>query len=218
MEGSKAVARFVRVSPRKARLVVDLIRGKDLAKAQQILEYTPRAAAQVVAKVLNSAVANAENNAKMNPDELFVAAVYVDEGPTLKRFRPRAMGRATRINKRTSHITVILEERVSAPKKRRRFRREKPDSLKEEAKKAEEGEAEEEKLEEQAEGEKERKPGAEAKTEAEKKAAAGESKGAGGKKAAAEKKAAAKKTDDDSRKQAEESGGGSEPSMEKGES
>ena len=205
MEGSKAVARFIRVSPRKARLVVDLIRGKDLAKAQQILEYTPRAAARVVAKVLDSAAANAENNAKMNPDDLFVATVYVDEGPTLKRFRPRAMGRATRINKRTSHITIILEEKVSAPKRKRRFRRRKPDALEEKAKKAEEGEAKEEKLEEQAEGEKERKAAAK--------------KAAPKKKAAAKKVAPKKATDDDSRKQAEESGGGgNETDTEKGES
>ncbi|MBU4174428.1 MAG: 50S ribosomal protein L22 [Actinobacteria bacterium] len=216
MEGSKAVARFIRVSPRKARLVVDLIRGKDLAKAQQILEYTPRAAARVVAKVLDSAAANAENNAKMNPDDLFVATVYVDEGPTLKRFRPRAMGRATRINKRTSHITIILEEKVSAPKRKRRFRRRKPDALEEKAKKAEEGEAKEEKLEEQAEGEKERK--AAAKKAAPKKKAAAK-KAAPKKKAAAKKVAPKKATDDDSRKQAEESGGGgNETDTEKGES
>jgi len=214
VDSSKAVARFVRVSPRKARLVVDLIRGKDLAKAQQILEYTPRAAARLVAKVLDSAAANAENNAKMNPDELFVAEVYVDEGPTLKRFRPRAMGRATRINKRTSHITIILEEKVSAPKKKRRFRREKPDALKKKAKKAEEGEAEEEKLEEKVEGEKECKPAAK-KAAPKKKPAA--KKAAPKKKPAAKKAAPKKVTDDDSRKQAEESDGGSEPSMEKGE-
>lgn len=122
---TRATARFVRVAPRKARLVTDLIRGKDLREAQQILDFCPRAAAGVVSKVLASAAANAENNDKLSPDELFVSTVYVDEGPTLKRFRPRALGRATRINKRTSHITVVLDEKEpqKAQVKRRRLRR-----------------------------------------------------------------------------------------------
>lgn len=107
---TRAVARYVRVSPQKARLVVDLIRGKDVAEAQQILEYSPKAAATIVSKVLMSALANAENNNGLTPEQLFVARVYVDEGPTLKRWRPRAYGRPTRIFKRTSHITVILDE------------------------------------------------------------------------------------------------------------
>ena len=119
---SKAVAKYIRISARKARLVVDTIRGRDLDEAQQILDFSDRAAARVVAKVLRSAAANAENNNGLSPEGLYVSKVFVDEGPTLKRFRPRAMGRATRINKRTCHITVILDEREPekvTPKKRR---------------------------------------------------------------------------------------------------
>jgi large subunit ribosomal protein L22 len=104
----------VRVSPRKARLVVDLIRGKSVPEARAILKFTPRAAAEVVEKALNSAVANAEHNLRVKGDELFVAATFVDEGPTLKRIRPRAQGRAFRINKRTSHITVVVKQREEA--------------------------------------------------------------------------------------------------------
>jgi large subunit ribosomal protein L22 len=111
---AKAVARYVRVSPRKARLVVDLIRGKSVPEARAILKFTPRAAAEVVEKALNSAVANAEHNLRVKGDELFVAATFVDEGPTLKRIRPRAQGRAFRINKRTSHITVVVKQREEA--------------------------------------------------------------------------------------------------------
>ncbi len=147
---TKASAKYIRVSPRKARLVVDLIRGKDVAYAQQILEYSPKAAARVVSKVLNSAIANAEHNNGLNPDELFVSRAFVDEGPTLKRFRPRAMGRATRINKRTSHITLVLDEREPRGEaKRRRFRR---PARKKAAAEPEvlEGELEEEELEEAA--------------------------------------------------------------------
>ncbi|MBU1670374.1 MAG: 50S ribosomal protein L22 [Actinobacteria bacterium] len=117
---TRAVARFVRVSPQKARLVVDLIRGKDVGEAQQILEYSPKAAAQIVSKVLMSALANAENNNGLSPEALYVSKVFVDEGPTLKRWRPRAYGRPTRINKRTSHITVILDEREPEKVARRR--------------------------------------------------------------------------------------------------
>ena len=124
---TRATARYVRISPRKARLVTDLINGKDLSAARQILDYTPRAAARVVGKVLSSATANAENNNKLSPESLFVARAYVDEGPTLKRFRPRALGRATRINKRTSHITIVLDEKASEKGvARRRLRRRKP--------------------------------------------------------------------------------------------
>ena len=146
---TKASAKYIRVSARKARLVVDLIRGRDVADAQQILEYSPKAAARVVSKVLNSAIANAEHNNGLNPDELFVSRAFVDEGPTLKRFRPRAMGRATRINKRTSHITLVLDEREPRGEaKRRRFRR---SSRKKAATEPEvlEGELEEEELEEE---------------------------------------------------------------------
>ncbi|OYD06529.1 50S ribosomal protein L22 [Paludifilum halophilum] len=108
---AKAVARYVRIAPRKARLVIDLIRGKSVGEALAILKFTPRAASPVIEKVLKSAVANAEHNYNLNPEELVVEKALVDEGPTMKRFRPRAMGRATRINKRTSHITVVVSEK-----------------------------------------------------------------------------------------------------------
>jgi large subunit ribosomal protein L22 len=111
---ARAVARYVRVSPRKARLVVDLIRGKSVEDASATLRFTPRAAAEVVEKVLNSAVANAEKNLKIGPEDLYVSTTYVDEGPTLKRIRPRAMGRAYRVDKRTSHITVVLSRKEEA--------------------------------------------------------------------------------------------------------
>jgi large subunit ribosomal protein L22 len=111
---ARAVARYVRVSPRKARLVVDLIRGKKIDDARAILKFSPRAAAEIVEKVLNSAVANAERNLHLASDDLIVGSTFVDEGPTLKRIRPRAMGRAFRINKRTSHITVIVKQREGA--------------------------------------------------------------------------------------------------------
>ncbi|MFE8703834.1 50S ribosomal protein L22 [Cytobacillus sp. FJAT-54145] len=108
---AKAVARTVRIAPRKARLVVDLIRGKQVGEAVAILKHTPRAASPIVEKLLNSAMANAEHNYEMDVNNLVVSQVFVDEGPTLKRFRPRAMGRASAINKRTSHITIVLTEK-----------------------------------------------------------------------------------------------------------
>ena len=111
---AKAIARFVRVSPRKARLVVDTIRGKSASEASTILKFTPKGAAEVVAKVLDSAVANAEHNLKIKPETLYVANAFVDEGPTLKRIQPRAMGRAFKIRKRTSHITVVVKQREEA--------------------------------------------------------------------------------------------------------
>jgi large subunit ribosomal protein L22 len=111
---AKAVARYVRVAPRKARLVVDLIRGKSIDDARAILRFSPRAAAEIVEKVLNSAVANAERNLHIKSDDLIVGSTFVDEGPTLKRIQPRAMGRAFRINKRTSHITVVVNQREGA--------------------------------------------------------------------------------------------------------
>ena len=111
---ARAVARYVRVAPRKARLVVDMIRGKKIDDARAILKFSPRAAAEIVEKVLNSAVANAERNLHLKSEELIVGSTFVDEGPTLKRIRPRAMGRAFRINKRTSHITVIVKQREGA--------------------------------------------------------------------------------------------------------
>lgn len=104
----RAKARYVRCAPRKARLVVDHIRGKDVAAARAILENTPRAAARDVLKLLDSAIANAENNHELVAGELRVGRVFVDEGPTLKRYRPRALGRATQIRKRTSHMTIAL--------------------------------------------------------------------------------------------------------------
>jgi large subunit ribosomal protein L22 len=108
---AKAVVRTVRIAPRKARLVVDLIRGKQVGEAVAILNLTPKAASPIVEKVLKSAMANAEHNYEMDVNNLVVAQAFVDEGPTLKRFRPRAMGRASQINKRTSHITIVLTEK-----------------------------------------------------------------------------------------------------------
>lgn len=108
---AKAIARTVRIAPRKVRLVVDLIRGKQVGEAIAILRHTPKAASPVVEKVLNSAMANAEHNYEMDVNNLVVSQAFVDEGPTLKRFRPRAMGRASAINKRTSHITIVLSEK-----------------------------------------------------------------------------------------------------------
>ena len=109
----RAQARYVRTSARKARLVCDHIRGKDVAEARAILAFTPRAAAKPWLKLLESAVANAEHNHELIGEELRIAAVHADEGPTLKRFRPRAMGRATRIRKRTSHLTITLTPKES---------------------------------------------------------------------------------------------------------
>lgn len=108
---AKAVAKQVRIAPRKVRLVIDLIRGKDVGEAIAILRHTPKAASPVVEKLLNSAIANAEHNYEMEPNRLFISEAHVDEGITLKRFRPRAMGRASRINKRASHITVVVSEK-----------------------------------------------------------------------------------------------------------
>jgi ribosomal protein L22 len=104
----RAQAKYVRSSARKARLVIDHIRGKPVDEARAILRHTPRGVARDVEKLLASAVANAENNHELVGDELLVKEAYADEGPTLKRFRPRALGRATRIRKRTSHLTVTL--------------------------------------------------------------------------------------------------------------
>ncbi|ULE33876.1 50S ribosomal protein L22 [Mycobacterium sp. IDR2000157661] len=108
-----AKARFVRVSASKARRVIDLVRGKPVTEALDILRWAPQAASEPVAKVIASAAANAQNNEGLDPSTLVVASVYADEGPTAKRIRPRAQGRAFRIRKRTSHITVIVESRPS---------------------------------------------------------------------------------------------------------
>jgi ribosomal protein L22 len=107
----RAHARFVRTAPRKARLVMDHIRGKRVGDARSILSHTPRAAATDIAKLLESAIANAENNFELDPDHLTIHRAYVDEGPTIKRFRPRAQGRASPIHKRTSHMTITLTTR-----------------------------------------------------------------------------------------------------------
>ena len=107
---AKAVARFVRVTPRKARFVIDAVRGKNVHDALAILKFTPNNAARVVEKLLKSAVANAENNHHMNADLLKISRAHVDHGPTMKRIQPRAMGRAYAIMKRSSHITIAVEE------------------------------------------------------------------------------------------------------------
>ena len=106
--GSTAKALYIRSSASKVRVVLNLIRGKDVRSADQILQFTDREAARLVRKVLASAVANAVNNDELDPDDLYVKACFADEGPTLKRFRPRAKGRAGRINKRPCHITVVV--------------------------------------------------------------------------------------------------------------
>src|SRR5260370_40069108 len=107
---ARAQARYVRVTPRKARRVVDLIRGLAAGQAQAVLAFAPQAASDPVGKVLASAIANAETTGRVDPESLVVSRAWVDEGPTLKRFRPRAQGRAYRINKKTSHITVIVTD------------------------------------------------------------------------------------------------------------
>ncbi|MCL2812916.1 MAG: 50S ribosomal protein L22 [Clostridia bacterium] len=107
----RAIARYIRISPRKARLVIDLIRGKGVDAALATLLYTPKAASPVVTKLLNSAIANAENNLEMDRDDLYVAEVYADPGPTLKRFVARSRGSASPILKRTSHITIVLDQK-----------------------------------------------------------------------------------------------------------
>jgi large subunit ribosomal protein L22 len=120
--GTRAVLRHYRMSAYKARQVLDLIRGRDADRAEEILRATPREAARVVGKVLASAVANARNNDQLDPEELYVSACYADEGTTLKRWRPRARGRATRIRKRTCHITVIVSRLPDDRLERRRAR------------------------------------------------------------------------------------------------
>lgn len=111
MPEAKAHANFVRIAPRKAQLVADLIRGKKVGEAIAILRHTPKAASPIIEKLLNSAIANAEHNYQLDVNNLVVSQVYANQGPTMKRFRPRAMGRASRINKRTSHITLVVSEK-----------------------------------------------------------------------------------------------------------
>jgi len=107
---SRAVARYIRVSPRKVRLIMDEIRGRKIEEALNQLSFAPQKGAFILKKLINSAVANAEQNFEMDVDKLFIKQIFADEGPTLKRFRPRAMGRGARIRKRTSHLTVVLDE------------------------------------------------------------------------------------------------------------
>jgi len=109
--GAKSVAKYIHISPRKARRVIDLIRGKDVGEAFAVLKFTAHKGTEPIGKVLKSAVANAEHNFAMNVDNLYVKEAYVDEGPTLKRIRPRARGRADIIKKRSSHITVVVSEK-----------------------------------------------------------------------------------------------------------
>ena len=107
----RAVARFVRLSPRKARLIMDQIRGKQVEEAINLLSFAPQKSAFVIKKLVNSAVANAEQNNELDVDKLYIKRVFADQGPSLKRFRARALGRASRIRKRTSHLTVVLGEK-----------------------------------------------------------------------------------------------------------
>lgn len=106
----KAVTRYVRIAPRKVRIVTELVKGKPAEEALTILKFLPKKAARLVSKTLQSAVANAEQNPNIDVDTLYIKSIYVDGGPSMKRWRARAMGRATRILKRSSHITIILDE------------------------------------------------------------------------------------------------------------
>jgi len=108
---AKATLRYARISARKVKIVADLIRGKNAQEALSIVKFTPKAASEIIEKLLKSAIANAENNHNMNISNLYVAEIYANQGPTLKRIRPAAKGSAVRIRKRTSHITIVLRER-----------------------------------------------------------------------------------------------------------
>ena len=108
---AKATLKFARISPRKVKIVADLIRGKDAQEALSIVKFTPKASSEIIEKLLKSAIANAENNHEMKAESLYVAEIYANQGPTLKRIRPAAKGSAVRIRKRTSHITIVLKER-----------------------------------------------------------------------------------------------------------
>ena len=108
---ARANLNYLRISPRKVGIVCDLIRGKSVAQATAILQNTPKSACEPLLKLLKSAAANAENNHQMDPDSLYVAETYANPGPIIKRIRPRAQGRAFRINKRTSHVTIVVKER-----------------------------------------------------------------------------------------------------------
>ena len=108
---AKAVAKYIRIAPRKIRVVLDIIRGKNANDALDILRYTPKVGSEVLMKVLKSAIANAENNFGLNPDYLYVSEGYVDQGPTLKRIHPRSRGQAFKILKRSSHVTLVVKEK-----------------------------------------------------------------------------------------------------------
>ena len=107
---AKATLKYVRISSRKVKIVADLIRGKDVDEALAIVKFTPKAASEIIEKLLKSAIANAENNHNMRHENLYVAEIYANQGPTLKRIRPAAKGSAVRIRKRTSHITIVLRD------------------------------------------------------------------------------------------------------------
>ena len=115
--GAFASARYTRITPMKARRVVDMVRGLPVAEAQALLQFAPQAASETVLKVLNSAIANAETTEGLDAGDLVISVAQVDEGPTMKRWRPRAQGRATRINKRTSHITLVVQPADAAAEK-----------------------------------------------------------------------------------------------------
>ena len=108
---ARATLKFARISARKVKIVADLIRGKDIDEALAIVKFTPKASSEIIEKLLKSAIANAENNHGLNTKNLYVAEIYANQGPTLKRIRPAAKGSAVRIRKRTSHITIVLKER-----------------------------------------------------------------------------------------------------------
>ena len=111
VQEARATLKFARISPRKVKIVADLIRGKDVTEALAIVKFTPKASSEIIEKLLNSAIANAENNHQMKQQDLYVAEIFANQGPTLKRIRPAAKGSAVRIRKRTSHITIVLKEK-----------------------------------------------------------------------------------------------------------
>ena len=108
---AKAILKYARISARKVKIVADLIKGKDVNEALAIVKFTPKASSEIIEKLLKSAIANAENNHNMNSQNLYIAEIYANQGPTLKRIRPAAKGSAVRIRKRTSHITIVLREK-----------------------------------------------------------------------------------------------------------
>lgn len=108
---ARAILKYARISPRKVKIVTDLIRGKDVDEALAIVKFTPKASSEIIEKLLKSAIANAENNHGMKHESLYISDVYANQGPTLKRMRPAAKGSAVRIRKRTSHITIVLKEK-----------------------------------------------------------------------------------------------------------